>query len=1009
VDVSSSENTSHSTSVYSGAQRIATKHGVVGRTHEGQGGRQKQPSISQAKFAKNEPKKEKEKDEKSLPLIPKLSKAEEDAQCLVYMVPPVAFLDYGGWFEPNGPLVHTTVEPLFPHHDYGRFPIGSGLMVYSKVPGYYNIHPDPKKNLVKFQVSPDKHQLVIPAYSWYDDQKMFQCFGLRVYDVSNTLLEMLKKNFLTTAPSPQNAKSVYAWIDKVAPTELGEHTAAFFIANVHYRYYTKVKSYENSLITTNNGEGIERLGHSNNGVDGYFGLFKEDLDTGRVEPKEDVIAPDSLHNYPLRNDFRVIKKSNCETQTERERIKNATDFQNWEEAPTEAQLDDESKIPVLLPGFNSEGREIKNTGYTTMFMGVHQLPMATYANSLDNLNAGFKRIGGAKPDETVLRNNAILTGEKFCKVFTGQFGAGKKDSQNREIGRVFDDLINGRGTCEPEVHLDCHIPMTGLIPDWFDETPRNLPIAGNFKDYAIGTYSNGNYPRSPVKPEQPNRIQAPCPPDGPSPNNLRQFVAEQMNRVCDESNPGKIQAFLDHISDIVNEKGTTLQLWGYEEIARNYLGFFSAEGHRHASSMIKTLKKALRIKYVNGVAVHVPDDMMLKIIEAAIKREIAKFGKAPRLYVSYGAGSMAYNHLPEFVKVCIDGVHSFSHCIGTKTYILEVVIMAKPKNKVLVEAFEKLRGATSNLDYMFAVIYSDDSCASGCMNGESFAFNVDVSSNDSSQDVPAFSCVYAAMRHHDPVGAGVLIKQCLQPIRFSSPSNPSSYFEIKFDGPFEGSGNVLTTILNHFGSLINMLAAFYLMCHKMSPSLAITAGARFMGHTVTVEECARFEDFTFLKRFPATLSTGEILPIMAPGVYLRSLGHVDRNLTSDQLGLSEQPELFRNMPFSQRFDIYQGGVIGGWVHEPSSLIMDALRTRFPSKGNFEIKHNSCENLFTQESMKIDKPILHDNGVEQAIMNRYRCEYSELQEVADSLKNLRIGRFLHNDLINKILKVDYGMS
>jgi hypothetical protein len=363
---------------------------------------------------------------------------------------------------------------------------------------------------------------------------------------------------------------------------------------------------------------------------------------------------------------------------------------------------------------------------------------------------------------------------------------------------------------------------------------------------------------------------------------------------------------------------------------------------------------------------------------------------------------MYANELPEFVKLCIDGMHVFNR--NNKT--MAVYIMAKPRSETLDHLFSLLKEALSTESFCQAIIYSDDSCISG-KNGDSFGYNVDISSNDSSQDVPAFLAAYLSMGGFHEARAEGLIDQCLLPILLCNPESRDEMVKIKFDGPFEGSGTVLTTILNHYASLMIYLAFFHLWTEgELGVEDCIRQGASLVGHVVTVEPWGHsgvdINKAQFLKRSPDGATMRSCINL---GCLLRSMGTLDDELTPTQLCVSN-PE-FVAMTMNQRMMRFFSSVMEGWKNEPSNSILNALRERFNSDHSVvevveKLKHDSLKYVLP-ESVDYSSTF-SDVG----IIARYGLSSDEISDAVELIRNIQLGQVVSCTAFSKIYHVDYGL-
>lgn len=211
------------------------------------------------------------------------------------------------------------------------------------------------------------------------------------------------------------------------------------------------------------------------------------------------------------------------------------------------------------------------------------------------------------------------------------------------------------------------------------------------------------------------------------------FMVRQAHLALEKVRRTTIQAVVDSLK--------TSAHWLYYRGFEAYLSLMEPILGRQCAADIQHVKRKLRQAYVQGVLVHDSENVMVRRLNAAVKRELAKHGKPARLYVSYDAGCMYANELPEYVKMCIDG----HHYVTCGAFDFDIYVMAKPRSGILDELFNQMYRQLQVHNSVFIMIYSDDQVYGGNIHGHSFLFNVDISSNDSSQDKPAFAFCALAM------------------------------------------------------------------------------------------------------------------------------------------------------------------------------------------------------------------------------------------------------------------------
>lgn len=460
------------------------------------------------------------------------------------------------------------------------------------------------------------------------------------------------------------------------------------------------------------------------------------------------------------------------------------------------------------------------------------------------------------------------------------------------------------------------------------------------------------------------------------------------DRVC----LGRMQTLVDTVR--------TVGSWAYWGAYLVYKQRNPLVHRRKVIADIAHAKRELRTRIVNGEKWSPHSSLLVRELEAKIKNETAKSGKAPRLFVNYGSGCMYSNDLPEYVKVCLDGEYSFEYTHGVTTKIMTVYIFAKPSSPGLREIFKNLYKFRGTKDAMYCVIFSDDQVVF-C---EDMMFEVDVSSNDAGQGLPTFYATYCMLRQFVGEEAEGLIDQCMLPIIMRNPGDPKEMVEIEFSCPFEGSGSVLTTILNHTGSLINLLCSFHLWARAEASNVEVVErclrrGAKMNGHDITVTHCTEFEQVTFLKRY-GTVVDGEMVVCQCFGSIMKNFGTVDNDMVHTQLGVDITT--FNAMPWDERCDRFLGGVVLGLKHESNHACMRALRERFAGTRSIEIEASNSSSKIVSEGQ-----ISYTQDTTEGFKRRYNLTQGDIEQFANKVANSRVGKFQSTTVANVVLQVDYG--
>lgn len=486
-------------------------------------------------------------------------------------------------------------------------------------------------------------------------------------------------------------------------------------------------------------------------------------------------------------------------------------------------------------------------------------------------------------------------------------------------------------------------------------------------------------------------------PTDPEEEQCQRFVADGVVELVGRCDRTRLQKFIDAFMSGAR--------WSYLCLVLGFLTVFRAFVSRQACAEIPHLKMKLRDRYVQTNLFSFGKTMVGKndVISINLKRETAKDGKAPRVTADYKAGCMYANELPEYVKVCLDGEEVYQ--LGE--YTLVVFIVAKPKSDSLEKAFSRLDTYWRSSRIIYAVVYSDDMCISGL--GE--AYNVDISSCDTGQDVSAFLAMYASMRRFHREHSEGLIDQCMLPMDIIG-ADGKSRMRIKFKGPFLGSGTVLTTPLNHFASVMIALGSLYWVNSGMTLEDAVRRGAASVGHKVTVEVVEFLEDFQFLKRSCTKISTSpdchgnvqyKYVVFTNRACMLRNLGKIWNVIEPRHVGMSA-PE-FNLLTIAERADKFFSAVIAGWKLEPSCPIIDALRRRFSSEviPGFEVIPDSNKFVFSESND------YSGYSVGEAVVTRYRLSSAALDELVAKIDRIQLGNQCVAQALENIYSKDYGVS
>jgi len=474
-------------------------------------------------------------------------------------------------------------------------------------------------------------------------------------------------------------------------------------------------------------------------------------------------------------------------------------------------------------------------------------------------------------------------------------------------------------------------------------------------------------------------------------------IFKQYKQTCD---PGHIRATLDTLYSSSH--------WAYYKGYDAYLTYLEPFWSRTNNAEIPHVKKALRKAYVDGVLLHDDADIMVKRLNACVKNEMAKEGKAPRLFVSYDAGCMYANELPEMIKMGFDGVKTME--LPGLTVLLNVI--AKPKSDTFENLFALIRDSIRMSNTLLVTIYSDDTVYSGSIGSYNFCFNVDISACDASNHYPIFYMTGKLLGLYHEKRAIGLVKQCTLPITLENPDNKDEQFIINMHSAFEGSGTTLTTILNHLASVLDAIGTASVLSEAIqelrpptndeSMSRCINLGAYLAGHKVSVQTCQKqgevvFEKVQFLKRSMFLTNKGTWTYAENIGSTLRGFGRIEGDLTCIQVGMSG--EAFNALSWEERMDTFLSGVVQGKKHEPSNPILSALRERFSQDIVLHLP-NFSHPVSERESETI---------AYESFVRRYEVTETELGELVEVLKLLKSGDRIVSRCASVFYSVDYDVD
>jgi len=438
--------------------------------------------------------------------------------------------------------------------------------------------------------------------------------------------------------------------------------------------------------------------------------------------------------------------------------------------------------------------------------------------------------------------------------------------------------------------------------------------------------------------------------------------------------------------------------WGYNQLLSGFYEHIEPIYSREYSASLPHVKARLRRKWYCDSLLSDNRDILVSRLSANVKRETAKPLKVPRLYVGYEGGCMYAPEVPELVKVGF--VRPFYFPAGTlhDTIEVKISIMSKPSLEGFNELINELAQAQRTLNFVHCVIFSDDMVMCGNVNGRTIGANLDISSCDSSARELSFFTCHSIMAKYSRVRASGLVSQCNLPITLKNPDNPSEKIKMTFPHPFEGSGTVLTTILNHCSSYMIVVASAI-------SDFDFKAGAKKVGFKLTVDEFgSNFEKLQFLKRSPLRCDDGSWTSYLNLGCIFRNFGSVEGDLTHEHLGVSA--EIFAGMSPQEKGEKFMQCVVASYKHEPNTLVMNALRRRFDPRDSRSYK---LHNLMFEDDLSLShqEPVTEIVGT-QSLEARYEIIPLELTDFVNNIAHMKIGDIMSHSALAAFYKLDYDL-
>jgi len=426
-------------------------------------------------------------------------------------------------------------------------------------------------------------------------------------------------------------------------------------------------------------------------------------------------------------------------------------------------------------------------------------------------------------------------------------------------------------------------------------------------------------------------------------------------------------------------------------------------------------------------------------ISAQLKREIAKYAKAPRLYVTYNEYGIFIPWLFELLKHELEGLYDHT---GNKVDTIEQTysgfrflssyvnykrdgkftllgdeskygqnrrafsrVVLHPDPEILRTAFRELydvyNGNCGNCVY--TLLFSDDTVVAMWCDGKAHLVNMDISSCDMSIGPELFKATSSIIDYHlGSEYANKWLKQHMQPVALVNPNNPRQRVALKFKRIVLGSGSTATTWLDTLGSLsITAQIIWGFLNNSVNETADLKKAAAKVGFAVTLDVCHEFEQVQFLKNSPYIVNN-DIYYARNFGAIVRGFGTVYGHLEPHHFSMptTQFNELMRTKAgHVYLLENFLGSIVASYVHEPNSAVLRAFRERFDVTA-VTVTSKQQEHLIQSSESFPPIPV-------EFYHNRYGLNETDIDELVSQIHELKIGTFFYSEAVKKFLEVDYG--
>jgi len=433
------------------------------------------------------------------------------------------------------------------------------------------------------------------------------------------------------------------------------------------------------------------------------------------------------------------------------------------------------------------------------------------------------------------------------------------------------------------------------------------------------------------------------------------------------------------------------------------------------ASPLKTLRElmwsalfdtpARRLRHAQAALVSCP--------EAGFKDEDCKFGKDGRLFVNYNSLVVASGFDSMWLKyqVCrAFSARDLDPDASTDTVVINLMNVSIVNVSYCANYVELfcMRAPRDGKMRSICLVFSDDSALFFVKDGRLSMGESDIESNDTGVTT-LFACVHKIKAQRSLEIADMAIRAMVEPMIIKHPAQKNAvcrdhYIKLTPTALFMGSGLPDTTGANNIGNTNCTMLGARLVCQHPEGmggfDACMAAAAEAFGQRVQTVVHTSLPRMTFLKRSFMKADHGLVCPLVW-GALLKSFGVVYGPLEAHHLGVDRAE--FVLLSDTEKMEWFFSAVVAGYVCEPHSSVLDAMRDRFNHK------RGVANPIYKHADMNTSRSFSSFCICDSEWCVRYDCAPSEIAELCSLIRNLTLGDQIYLPLLDRIMHIDYGVD